>query len=70
VTAQVRNPGQSDAAEPIQLFDARWMEIYAHNLAFDMIFLVIGHLQDELTNVFKGRSTNSEEEVDLLKGRL
>lgn len=62
VTAQVRSPNKSDG-EPIQLFDAKWMEIYAHNLSFDMIFLVIGHLQDELTNVFKGKPTNSEEEV-------
>ena len=56
---------QGQGQGQIQLFDAKWMEIFEYNLTNDMIFVVSDYLQVQLRQTFRERETNSEEEVGI-----
>jgi len=56
---------QGQGQGQIQLFDAKWMEIFEYNLTNDMIFVVSDYLQVQLRQTFRERETNSEEEVSI-----
>lgn len=49
----------------IQMYDEKWMELFAHNVANDLIFLVIDYLQEQLRNSYRERNSGIEEEVQI-----
>jgi len=64
--SKVPQTGQQNANAglvQVQLFDSKWMQIYAHNLANDLIFYVADYLQEQLSQTLREKLTNSEEEV-------
>ena len=51
-------------SEPIiamQLFDEKWMELYAYNLSHDLIFVIIDYLLNQMKLILKDKIGNDDE---------